>query len=123
MYSSPNDNKKYKFIKLNNELRVLLISDPKTPRSAAALAVNTGHFDDPVNREGMAHFLEHMLFLGTESFPETGEFQKFIAQHGGSNNAWTASEFTNYFFDINNHAFDTALARFSQFLVSGFLLF
>ncbi|UJF18726.1 insulinase family protein [Vibrio sp. SS-MA-C1-2] len=118
MHTSPNDHKQYKYIQLDNQLRVLLISDPKTPRSAASLAVNIGHFDDPIDREGMAHFLEHMLFLGTEPFPQVGEFQKYIAQHGGSNNAWTASEFTNYFFDINNSSFESGIARFSQFFIS-----
>ncbi len=64
MYVSPNDNKHYRYITLPNALRVLLINDPQAHRSAAALSVNVGHFHDPVDRQGLAHFLEHMLFFG-----------------------------------------------------------
>ena len=46
----------------------------------------------------MAHFLEHMLFLGTCTYPKPGEYQQFMSRHGGSNNAWTGTEFTNFFF-------------------------
>lgn len=87
MHISPNDSKTYRQFTLANALRVLIIHDEKVPRSAAALSVNVGHFHDPENREGMAHFLEHMLFLGTEKYPREGQFQSFISQNGGSNNA------------------------------------
>ncbi|MBL4830833.1 MAG: insulinase family protein [Aliivibrio sp.] len=115
MHVSPNDNKKYRYVVLSNGLRVLLINDDQASRSAAALSVNVGHFDDPADREGMAHFLEHMLFLGTEKFPKVGEFQSFINQHGGNNNAWTGTEHTTFFFDINPDLFDEGLERFGQF--------
>lgn len=72
MYQSPNDHKQYRHLVLANQLRVLLIHDPSTARAAAALSVRAGHFDDPVDRQGMAHFLEHMLFLGTQSYPHPG---------------------------------------------------
>nr|WP_255555537.1 insulinase family protein [Enterovibrio paralichthyis] len=96
-------------------MRVLLIEDLHAPRSAAALSVNVGHFCDPVDREGLAHFLEHMLFLGTEKYPKVGEFQAFISRHGGSNNAWTGTENTTFFFDIQHSYFGEALDRFGQF--------
>ncbi|GAL28264.1 protease III precursor [Vibrio variabilis] len=79
MHISPNDNRSYRYLTLNNELRVLLIQDEQAQKSAAALAVNVGHFDDPSDREGLAHYLEHMLFLGTEKYPKVGEFQSFIS--------------------------------------------
>ena len=116
-YASPNDHRQYHFLELANRLRVLLICDPETDKSAASLAVNTGHFDDPADRQGMAHFLEHMLFLGTESFPHPGEYQAFIAQHGGNHNAWTGTEHSNYFFDIATEFFEESLHRFSQFFI------
>ncbi|MGR5488448.1 insulinase family protein, partial [Vibrio alfacsensis] len=78
-------------------------------------AVNVGHFDDPDDREGLAHYLEHMLFLGTDKYPKVGEFQSFISQHGGSNNAWTGTEHSCFFFDIYPNAFEKGLDRFSQF--------
>ena len=117
MKQSPNDLKKYQSLTLNNGLRVLLIHNKDTDKSAAALAVNAGHFNDPKNRQGLAHFLEHMLFLGTNKYPDASEYQKFISQHGGSNNAWTATEHTCFYFDIHNQYFEEALDRFSQFFI------
>ena len=67
--------------------------------------------NDPADLAGLAHFCEHMLFLGTERYPSEGEFEKYIGSNGGSNNAFTASEDTNYFFDVNGDALPGALAR------------
>lgn len=121
MKQSPNDLKKYQSLTLDNGLRTLLIHNEETDKSAAALAINVGHFNDPNDREGLAHFLEHMLFLGTTKYPDGSEYQKFINQHGGSNNAWTATEHTCFYFDIQNKYFTEALDRFSQFFISPLL--
>jgi len=118
MIQSPNDKRQYHPLELTNGLRVLLVRDDTAEKAAAALAVNVGHFDDPVSRQGMAHFLEHMLFLGTEKYPKIGEFQAFINRHGGSNNAWTGTEFTNYYFDIDNRQLTEGLDRFAQFFIA-----
>ncbi|TVO37812.1 insulinase family protein [Vibrio algivorus] len=118
MHISPNDQKQYRHITLNNQLRVLLVHDQHAQKSAAALAVNVGHFDDPYHREGLAHYLEHMLFLGTEKYPAIGEFQSFISQNGGKNNAWTGTEHTCFFFDVVSEAYPEALDRFSQFFIA-----
>lgn len=115
MHLSPNDTNQYRYITLTNGLRTLLIQADDAQKSAAALAINVGHFDDPEDREGLAHYLEHMLFLGTEKYPKIGEFQSFINQHGGSNNAWTGTEHTCFFFDVSPNHFEKALDRFSQF--------
>ena len=56
---------------------------------------------DPVSLPGLAHFCEHMLFLGTEKFPDENEYSKFLSQHGGSFNAFTSSDHTNYYFDVS----------------------
>ncbi|GAA3932559.1 insulinase family protein [Litoribacillus peritrichatus] len=109
------DNKTYQYLELSNKLRVLLISDPEADKASAALDVHVGSLRDPEGREGLAHFLEHMLFLGTEDFPEAGEYQQFITKHGGSHNAFTASEHTNYFFEIDKDHLAPALDRFSAF--------
>ncbi len=121
MKKSSNDLKKYQAITLDNGLRTLLIHDEQAAKSAAALAINVGHFHDPEERQGLAHFLEHMLFLGTEMYPDASEYQKFISGHGGSHNAWTGTEHTCFFFDIHKTAFEAALARFSQFFIAPLL--
>ncbi|MGQ7274479.1 insulinase family protein [Marinobacter sp. V034] len=111
---SPNDSNSYRFIELDNGLKALLISDPDADKAAAALNVAVGSGDDPVGREGIAHFLEHMLFLGTKKYPKPGEYQQFIASHGGNHNAFTAFQDTNYFFDIQADSLEPALDRFAQ---------
>jgi insulysin len=113
--TSANDSKQYRYVELDNGLRALLISDQEADHGAASLDVNVGSLQDPENRAGLAHFLEHMLFLGTKTYPTAGEYQSFISQHGGSHNAFTAAEHTNYFFQVNADQFEGALDRFSRF--------
>ncbi len=115
---SPNDQRSYQYFKLPNRLRVMVISDPDVKKAAVSLNVAAGSQDDPADREGLAHFLEHMLFLGTEKFPVAGEYQEYIATHGGQHNAFTSFENTNYFFDISAAYLEPALDRFSQFFIS-----
>jgi secreted Zn-dependent insulinase-like peptidase len=112
------DPREYRYLTLSNELRVVLISDPDTRKAAASLDVAIGSADDPRDREGLAHFLEHMLFLGTEKYPEPDAYQAFISQQGGSHNAYTSPEHTNYFFDVKADALPEALDRFSQFFTA-----
>ncbi|WP_299496228.1 insulinase family protein [uncultured Shewanella sp.] len=114
---SPNDHRQYQYLTLNNGLSVLLVEDNKSKIAAASMAVNVGHFDDPDTRPGMAHFLEHMLFLGTQKYPQSGEYHQFINQHSGSSNAWTGTEQTNFFYDIHIDAYEDSLDRFSQFFI------
>lgn len=118
IFKSDQDARRYRYLVLGNNMRVLLISDAKTEKSSAALSVRVGSYDNPSDREGLAHFLEHMLFLGTEKYPAADEYQKFIATHGGSHNAYTSLETTTYFFDVMNEQFQGALDRFSQFFIA-----
>ncbi len=113
--TSPNDQREYRHVRLDNKLDVLLISDPTTDKAAASLDVYIGSYQNPADRAGLAHFLEHMLFLGTERYPDPGEYQRFISEHGGSHNAGTGLENTNYFFDIDAAYLEPALDRFAQF--------
>lgn len=115
---SPNDDYQYRLLNLDNGLQVLLISDPEAPKAAASLDVLVGSGDNPAGRAGLAHFLEHMLFLGTEKYPDAAEYERFITEHGGSHNAYTSFENTNYFFDINADNLPEALDRFAQFFIA-----
>lgn len=115
---SPNDDREYRALVLANGMKVLLISDADTETAAVAVDVNAGSNGDPEEFAGLAHFLEHMLFLGTEKYPEAGEYQAYIASHGGSHNAYTAYENTNYYFDVDKQYLESALDRFAQFFVA-----
>lgn len=114
----PNDERKYRALTLGNGLRVLLISEPSATRGAAALDVHVGSFCDPDDLPGLAHFCEHMLFLGTKKYPKEGEYATFLSTHGGSSNAYTDSEDTVYYFDVNAEFLKGALDRFSQFFIA-----
>lgn len=115
---SDSDQSEYRYITLSNQMKVLLVSDAKADKAAASLDVFAGSANDPVGRQGLAHFLEHMLFLGTDLYPDPDEYQAFISEHGGRHNAYTSFEHTNYFFDINPSQFEAALDRFSRFFVA-----
>ena len=115
---SPADDRDYRYITLDNGLKVLLISDPDTDKSAAAVDVNVGSYQDPDHRLGLAHFLEHMLFMGTEKYPDVDSYSEFIRANGGSSNAYTADVRTNYYFDINSDQLQPALDRLAQFFIA-----
>ena len=115
---SPNDARAYRSIQLDNGLVAVLVSDPSSDKAAAALTVYRGQYDDPANRAGLAHFLEHMLFLGTAKYPDVDDYQNYITTNGGTFNAYTSSDHTNFFFDVRPDHFDGALDRFAQFFIA-----
>lgn len=116
--ASPNDNRDYRTLVLENGLKVLLVSDPEADKAAASMNVSVGSAQDPDFMPGLAHFLEHMLFLGTDLYPQANDYQQYISRHGGNHNAFTASQDTNYFFDVEPDALPGALDRFSRFFVA-----
>ncbi|MDR2676261.1 MAG: insulinase family protein [Opitutaceae bacterium] len=113
-----NDESAVRHLVLDNGMRVLLVSDPRLNKSAASVAVGAGSLDDPESRDGLAHFLEHMLFLGTEKYPDAGSYQRFIEANNGAWNAYTAGSVTNYHFEVRHEAFAEALDVFAQFFIA-----
>lgn len=115
VYVSPNDERDYGVVRLDNGLTVLVVSDSNADKAAAALNVHVGSMQNPAQQLGLAHYLEHMLFLGTEKYPDPDEYGEYMSRHGGMHNAYTADDHTNYMFQINNDRLDEALDRFSDF--------
>ncbi|XXQ37960.1 Insulin-degrading enzyme [Plasmodiophora brassicae] len=115
---SAEDRREYRIVTLPNDLKCILVSDPDTDKEAAAMDVQVGHFSDPDDLPGLAHFLEHMLFLGTKKYPDENSFSGFLNRHSGSSNAYTSSENTNYHFDVTRGHLMEALDRFAQFFVA-----
>jgi len=62
--------------------------------------IHAGSYQDPPEFAGLAHFHEHMLFLGTEKYPGEDAYESYLSANGGSCNAFTADEQTNYYFDV-----------------------
>ena len=118
IHKGPNDSREYQYFTLDNQLQVLVISDPTADKAAASLDVNVGSSNDPEDRAGLAHFLEHMLFLGTEKYPDAGAYQQHLNENGGAHNAYTSFDHTNYFFDVKADALASTLDRFAQFFIA-----
>ena len=110
-----NDNKNYLSFTLENQIKCLVISDPDTDIAGASVSVEVGSLDDYPELMGIAHFLEHMLFQGTKSYPGTNEYFNFISQYDGVANAYTAEDHTNYHFVIKPEGFEGALERLGKF--------
>ena len=120
---SPNDKNLYRVIQLgSNQLKCLLIKDSETKKSAAAMNVGIGSLQDPIDYQGLAHFLEHMLFMGSTKYPDESSYKKFISENGGHCNAYTSLSATNFHFEISNQALLGGLDRFAQFFISPLLL-
>uniref|UniRef100_A0A673LXS9 Nardilysin-like n=1 Tax=Sinocyclocheilus rhinocerous TaxID=307959 RepID=A0A673LXS9_9TELE len=86
-------------------------------QSAAALCIGVGSFSDPSDLPGLAHFLEHMVFMGSEKYPSENGFDAFLKKHGGSDNASTDCERTIFQFDVQRKCFKEALDRWAQFFI------
>lgn len=83
---SQRDQREYSFVQLDNQMKVLLVSDKDAEKSAACMFVGVGSLADPTDPlspdgkklDGMAHFCEHMLFLGTKKYPQENHYQNFV---------------------------------------------
>jgi len=91
-------------------------------RAAVCMSVGVGSFYDPRECMGLAHFLEHMLFMGSEKYPTENAFDSFISKAGGGSNAYTEGEHTSFYFTCSNKKLSPSLDMFSQFFVSPLML-
>lgn len=113
---SQDDTRVYRGLKLENGMKVILASDPTTDKSACCLCCEVGHMSDTL--PGLAHFVEHMLFLGTKKYPNENEYSSFLSKNNGCSNAATYPDFTKYYFDVVPEKLTDALDRFSQFFIA-----
>lgn len=73
---------------------------------------------DPDDLPGLAHFCEHMLFLGTEKYPQENDYHMYLSHNGGLCNAATHFDHTTYYFDVTPEKLEGALDRFAQFFIT-----
>ncbi|CAD8118614.1 unnamed protein product [Paramecium sonneborni] len=111
------DNRDYRYLELENNLKVLLIHDPESEMASAAMDVKAGSWHEPNEYPGLAHFCEHMLFIGSQKYPQTGYFDDLMAKGGGSSNAYTEAQNTNYYFEITVNHLGKALDAFAHFFI------
>ncbi len=87
---------KITYTTLANGMEVVVIPDRRAPVATHIVWYRVGSADEPVGKSGIAHFLEHLMFKGTEKIPPA-EFSKIIARNGGQDNAFTSQDTTAYF--------------------------
>ncbi|RPE03460.1 pitrilysin [Candidatus Pantoea deserta] len=118
---SEKDPRQYQAIRLTNGLTVLLVSDAEAPKSLAGLTLPIGSLDDPDRQPGLAHFLEHMVLMGSARYPQPDNLAEFLKKHGGSHNASTASWRTAFYLEVENDALEPAVDRMADALAAPLL--
>ncbi|KAJ2800369.1 metalloprotease [Coemansia guatemalensis] len=118
---SAKDKRDYRLVRLPNNMVVICISDVNAKTAAVSLSVGAGSFANPSDTLGLAHLLEHMLFLGSAKYPEDGGLDAFITNNSGWCNAYTSGASTNYIFDFDNGVLDEALDRISSCFIEPLL--
>ena len=80
---------------LDNGMQGVVIEDHRAPVAVQMVWYKTGAADEPPGKSGIAHLLEHLMFKATDNL-EAGEFSKIVAANGGSDNGFTAQDYTGY---------------------------
>ncbi|MFP4314061.1 MAG: M16 family metallopeptidase [Alphaproteobacteria bacterium] len=88
-----------KSITLDNGMQVVVVENDRVPVVTHMVWYKVGAADEPPGKSGIAHFLEHLLFKGSEGM-EPGEFSRTIRNLGGNDNAFTSQDYTAYFQSI-----------------------
>ncbi len=99
---------KIRHFTLGNGLRVYVLEDHSTPMFSMHIAYHVGSRDEQEGRTGFAHLFEHMMFKGSENVPEKGHF-KYITEAGGTLNAFTTADVTQYHQVVPSHYLDMVL--------------
>jgi zinc protease len=105
---------------LDNGLDVVVIPDRRVPVATHMVWYRNGSADDPIGQSGIAHFLEHLMFKGTELHP-AGEFSKVVSTLGGQENAFTSFDYTAYFQRVAKEHLGTMM-EFEADRMSGLVL-
>jgi zinc protease len=93
---------------LDNGLRVVAVEIDRAPVVTHMVWYRVGAMDEPPGKSGIAHFLEHLMFKGTET-RGPGEFSERVARHGGRDNAFTAQDYTGYFQSVASDRLDMVM--------------
>ncbi len=98
----------YNLFTLPNGLTVILHEDHSVPVASVNVWYKVGSANEKPGRTGFAHLFEHLMFEGSGHVKE-GDFDNFLEAAGGSNNASTSNDVTDYYIDVPSNAIDLAL--------------
>jgi insulysin len=116
---SSNEKRNIKGIELENKIKLILISDPEINMSSCSVAVGAGYLQDDF--QGTAHFLEHLLFMGSEKYPEQNDYHSYIQINGGYDNAFTTENMTCYYLSLETSFLKKGIEMLSWFFRSPLL--
>ena len=102
-------------------LRVRLLHLPNASHAAALIRVHAGAHDAPAEYPGLAHFLEHLLFLGSERYAVTDSLMAYVQRSGGQLNASTRERHTDFFFQLSADLLEPGLDRLLDMLAAPLL--
>lgn len=111
------DNRDFKGGILSNNIKYILINDKFLTKSYVSLCVNAGSYYNSSDYEGLAHFLEHMLFMGSAKYSQENYFMNQINEYGGSTNAYTETLKTTYYFNVYDNGLLHTIDIFSRFFI------
>ena len=119
---SRSDSRDYRYVHLENGITALVVHDPSpdSKKTSCAVSVGVGSYWDFPELQGTAHFLEHMLFMGSEEYPGENDLDSFLSEKNGYVNAMTELEYTIYYFELlsdNSEDVSKALHIFSGFFL------
>lgn len=102
---------------LKNNVKYVFINDKTLEKSFVTVAVNIGSYSNPKDYDGLAHFLEHMLFMGSEKYCDENFYFEKLNESGGNSNAYTDSMETVYYFNIFDDKLSYIFEIFSRFFI------
>ena len=114
----PDDGRSYQLCRAASELLCLLISDPAADAASCVVQFAVGSHDEPEDLPGLAHLLEHMLFMGSAGYPQAGSFPQLVSEWSGRFNASTAAERTRYHFSVNPAGLGACLTQLTDMLAA-----
>ena len=93
---------------LDNGMQVVVVTNRRAPVVSHHVWYKVGSADSPPGKSGLPHFLEHLMFKGTDDL-ESGEFSRIVARNGGNENAFTGPDYTGYFQTIARDRLETVM--------------
>jgi insulysin len=112
-----NENRIFEKMVLDNGIKTVFVEDKLLERTIISVAVKVGSLANPKEYMGLAHFLEHMLFLGSKKYPSETHFENAVKKYGGSSNAFTDHFETVYYFSAFNDGVEDLMDIFSRFFI------
>jgi len=109
------DTREYRFLNLPNGIEAILVKIPEgqSSKAAVSVAVNAGSMFEPDEFGGLAHFVEHCVFLGNKKYPNRNSLDKLLSKYNGYSNAHTELEYTAYYLEVNREGLTKAVDIFA----------